>query len=113
MNETTPTLIEPGVKYFLKESLIICNKKKGFDNYIYYNFLLLLSFIVILGGILYYKYKCKLNPKEKKKLEEKKQTYFLDKIKQINEDVKEEFNNSITNLPKFENEFSKDVKIFL
>ena len=52
------------------------------------------------------------NDKKEKKKRNKKQNYFLNKIKEINEH-KKELNTTITNLPKLESEFSGDTKIFL
>ena len=51
-----PTLFEPGVNYFLDNTLknIHVNKKKRFDTFL--NIILLFIFIVILGVILVYKY---------------------------------------------------------
>ena len=41
-----------------------------------------------------------------------KKTYILTKIKQINEHKQKQYNNTITNLPKFESEFEKMHKNF-
>ena len=41
---STIKLTEPGVKYFLKESLINCNKKRIQENNIYFNLVYLYYF---------------------------------------------------------------------
>jgi hypothetical protein len=110
---STIKLTEPGVKYFLKESLIICNKKRIQENNIYFNLVLLILFFTILGVFLYYRSITKEKKNEKKKTKKKKQNYFLEKIKQINDNTKKQLNMTITNLPKFESEFRTDTKIFL
>tara|TARA_Y100000813_G_scaffold190678_1_gene167029 strand:- start:81 stop:428 length:348 start_codon:yes stop_codon:yes gene_type:complete len=110
---SNPRLIEPGVKYFLKESLIICNKKKNTQNIIIFNSVLLILFSTILGGFLYYRYKSKLTPEEKKEEDKKKQTYFADKVRSMQEHEKKKYNLTITNLPKFESEFRTEDKIFI
>ncbi len=101
----TPQLIETGTKYFLKESLKNCRELK----HTYYskiiNILLLITFIGIIGGFLYYKKKGKLSPEEKKKQILEKEKFILDKIKSIREDNRKLTNELITNLPKFETPF--------
>ena len=106
-------LTEPGVRYFLSASLKKCNENRIYYNTIYLNFFLLFVFCFIVSLILYFKHKNKLTEKEKKQNEIKKQTYFVDKIKIMNEKVQKEYNLAITNLPKFENEFRPNNKIFL
>ena len=60
MNDFKPTLVEPGVKYFLKETLKQCNEfKNTYHNYIF-NISLGALFFFILGLLLLYKYKGKL-----------------------------------------------------
>ena len=61
-----PSLSEPGVMYFLKETLIKCNEKK----IVFYNTLLNLGFLFIfislLGILLIYKKNNKPTKEEKK-----------------------------------------------
>lgn len=101
----TPQLIETGTKYFLKESLKNCRELK----YSYYskiiNVALLITFIGIIGGFLYYKKKGKLTQEEKKNQTIEKEKFILDKIKNIREDNKKRTNKIITNLPNFESPF--------
>ena len=48
-----PNLIEPGMKYFIKESLKNCNKfKHSYNNYVI-NLTLFIVFIAILGIFLF------------------------------------------------------------
>ena len=76
-------LVEPGVKYFLHESLKQCHElKKEYYN-LYYNiggFLFLVGLITI---ILWVKYKGKLSPIEKK-LKSSKINYEKKSTKKIN-----------------------------
>ena len=82
-----PKLIEPGMKYFIKESLKNCNNfRNNYNNYVI-NLILLFVFLLILGMFLYVRYKGKLTPLEKEnKLNEQKH-YVLSKIRQL-QDVK-------------------------
>ena len=105
--DSKPSLIENGTKYFLQETLKNCNKKRT----IYYNNLtnlgLLLVFLLILGGIMIYKYKTRPNEESRKKKEKLKQTYILTKIQSLTDAKREQQSKSITNLPKFESDFVK------
>lgn len=100
-----PTLTEPGVKYFLRETLKQCHNKRT----IYYNtiwncgFFLLL--ILVIGIILAYRKRHKLTPEEKKKKQEEDHAYVMTKIKSLSEERRKINNEIITNLPKFESHF--------
>ena len=77
---SNPRLIEPGVKFFLHETLKNCHQNKKE----YYNMLvnagLLLLFILIFGIILRIKYKGKLTPREKRIKERKIQEYLISNL---------------------------------
>ena len=55
MNSIKPTLIEPGVKYFLNGTLKECRKFK--DNYIsvIFNISMILLLVALVGGFLMYR----------------------------------------------------------
>jgi len=105
--DSKPLLIEKGTKYFLQETLRNCNKKRT----VYYNNItnlgLLLGFLLILGGIMIYKYKTRPNKEAKKRKEKLKQTYILTKIQSLIDAKNQQQSQSITNLPKFESDFGK------
>lgn len=104
-------LIEPGVSYFLEESLKKCNEEKWkYNNIILNGFLFIVFLSIIL--IIYYNKK-KLTKKEKNHKENLKKNYFLNKIKELSELEKQRLNLSITNLPKFENDFVQYDKKFI
>ena len=63
-----PMLTEPGVKYFINETLKQCHQFKEQHQNMLFNIGLLVSFFIVLGSLLLYKYKGKLTPQE---LEEK------------------------------------------
>jgi hypothetical protein len=100
-----PTLTEPGVKYFLnqalKQSHIIREK---FHNTIF-NIGMFIFFLLILGGILVYKYKGKLTPAEIAKKNKEKQQYILEKIKNFQIAKQRAHQELITGLPHWENEY--------
>ena len=102
---TKPTLTEPGVKYFLnqalKQSHIIREK---FHNTIF-NIGMFLFFLIILGGILVYKYKGKLTPVEIAQKNKEKQQYILEKIKTFQIAKQRAHQELITGLPHWENDY--------
>jgi hypothetical protein len=102
---TKPMLTEPGVKYFLNETLKQCHKIKE----IYYNHLfnvgMLCSFFIILGILLMYKYKGKLTPTEIEQKETDKKHYILSKIRNYQQSKLKSQQELITGLPHWDNEF--------
>ena len=100
-----PTLIEPGTKYFLNQTL-----KQSHDYKIkFYNKMfnvgLFISFFIILGAILLYKYKGRLTPMEKENKNKEKQQYILTRIKKFQDAKRIAHQDLITGLPEWENEY--------
>jgi len=95
-------LVEPGIKYFLRESLKNCKKYKDYYHNLYFNIFAMGIFVLFFGGLLYYMYKGKLTPIEKNIKKQKQEKYINDKIKNIQRmrDVKKHQKNLITNLPQ-------------
>lgn len=106
VNEITkPMLIEPGVKYFLNETLKQCHTfKERYQNMIF-NIGLLVFFFIILGILLIYKYKGKLTPEEIAEKELEKKRYILSKIRNYQDAKIKAQQELITGLPHWENEF--------
>ena len=104
--EQSPILTEPGVKYFLnnalKQSHLI---KEKFYNTIF-NIGMLLFFLIILGGILLYKYKGKLTPVEIANKNAVKKQYILERIKNFQISKLKAQQELITGLPQWENEYN-------
>ena len=92
-----PILTEPGVKYFLGETLKNCKKNKETFNIKIFNLALFIGFLFVVTALLVYKYKMKPGPEERKKKDNLKRDYFINKAKI--------YNKSITNLPNFESPF--------
>ena len=102
---TKPMLTEPGVKYFLNETLKECHKFKEIHQNMIFNICLLISFFIILGILLLYKYKGKLTPGEIEQKEQEKKTYILSKIRNYQDAKVKAQQELITGLPHWENEF--------
>ena len=102
---TKPILIEPGVRYFLNETLKQCHKFKETYHNMLFNILLFIGFIVILGIILIVKYKGKPTHDEKEQKETEKKQYILSKIRNYQQDKIRAQQELITGLPHWNTEF--------
>ncbi len=105
MDISKPTLTEPGVKYFLKETLKNCRIKKDIEFNQLMNLALLTSFVVISSVLLYYKYKTRPTDEDRKKLKQLKRDYFVNKVRQLEAKKAKQLDRQITNLPQFESPF--------
>lgn len=97
-----PNLIEPGVKYFLDETLKNCNKKRVEYNNNLFNILLFLALFSFVSIFLYYKFKTRPTKNDLDERKKQKKYYILNKIKSLNDKAAKERMEIITNLPKFE-----------
>ena len=107
MDVSKPLLIEPGVKYFLKETLKQCKHKKNDYYYYWANIGLFLLFLLILGTSLIWKKKTKPSKEDIILKREEQKNYILEKIKGLKKEKEKENNRIITNLPKFESDFER------
>ena len=105
MDVLRPTLTEPGVKYFLKETLKNCKIKKDLQFNMLMNLGLLGMFVIIVSILLYYKYKTRPTEEDRKKKKQLKKEYFVNKVRQMQAVKAKQLNEQITNLPKFESPF--------
>ena len=105
MDVIRPTLTEPGVKYFLKETLKNCKIKKDLQFNMLMNLGLLGMFVIIVSILLYYKYKTRPTEEDRKKKKQLKRDYFVNKVRQMQAVKAKQLNEQITNLPKFESPF--------
>jgi hypothetical protein len=102
---TKPLLTEPGVKYFLSQTLKQCHlMREKFYNTIF-NLGMLIGFFMILGFILFFKYKGRLTPVEIEKKNHEKRQYILEKIKNFQHAKQKAHRELITGLPEWENEY--------
>ncbi len=98
-------LIEPGVKYFLNESLKQCHKIKETYYSLYFNIGMFIFIVLFIGIILIIMYKGKLTPIEKEAKKKKQQQYIMQKIQNLHAIREKEQQQTITNLPKWDSEF--------
>jgi len=100
-----PNLTEPGVKFFLNQTLKQCHiVRDNFHNMVF-NIGLFIAFLLVLGLILMYKYKGRLTPVEIEKKNKEKQQYILSKIKNFQEAKRIAHQELITGLPAWDNEY--------
>jgi hypothetical protein len=99
-----PTLIEPGVKFFLNQTLKQCHEFKNKYNNIIFNISLAVGFFLLLGTILLFKYKGKLTPAEKQRKNQEKQQYVLSKIRNYQQTKLRAQQSLITGLPQWDDE---------
>tara|TARA_B100000925_G_scaffold254637_1_gene207639 strand:+ start:1522 stop:1872 length:351 start_codon:yes stop_codon:yes gene_type:complete len=100
-----PKLTEPGVKYFLTQSLKECRKFKDRNISIIFNLSMGILLFVTISMFLTYKYKGKPTAAEIAKKNIEKQEYIVSKLQQIALVKKEQMNKSsmITDLPLWNN----------
>lgn len=101
----SPSLTEPGVRYFLKETLKQCQQKKIKFYHFWTNIGFLILFMGILASLLVWKQQTKKTKEEIIEERLKQRKYILEKIKSMQEKKKKEQNMIITDLPKFESDF--------
>ena len=100
-----PLLVEPGIKYFLHETLKKCKEyKETYNNYLY-NAGLFIFFMLILGAILLYKYRGKLSTEDMQQKDREKRQYILSKIKNFQDAKRIAHQELITSLPNWDNEY--------
>ncbi len=101
--ENKPNLIEPGVKYFLKNTLNECSKFKEKHISFLFNLTLTIGFLIVLGIILYCKYKGHITPEEIRAKQNREKEYIMTKLIQLSDYKKKTSQNMITNLPDWSN----------
>ena len=107
-----PSLTEPGVKYFLDQTLKNCRSKKNIYTNKYLNIIIFLFFIAVLTCVLIYKYKTRPTKKDRKKKKLLERDYFITKVRKLQTKKAKQLSRSITNLPKFESPFETLHKNF-
>ena len=103
--QTTPTLIEPGVKYFIRKTLKKCNGyKETYKNQIF-NVGLFVFLILVISIVLIYRYKGKPSSEELLQKDREKKQYIISKIRNYQDDRKRAQQQLITGLPHWDDEF--------
>lgn len=104
---STPTLVEPGVKYFIRETLKKCNGyKETYKNQIF-NIGVFLALVIVVGIILMFRYKGKPSPEEAAQKDREKKQYIISKIRNFQDIRKRSQQQLITGLPHWDEEFEQ------
>ena len=99
MEFTKPSLTEFTTKYYIRNSLKEVRHFKDKYITIFVNISLFLLFIILCFALLYYKYKGKLTPQQKKQKDNEKKMYLFQKLHQISYEKQKESQKLITDLP--------------
>ena len=106
-NNEKPKLVDNGVKYFFKEILKGCHNYKQNNYNSFYNLSMFLLFILVLGVILYTRYKGNKNSKSYYEKSMKDKEYIMSKLVYYNrqniDNQQKIRNNMITNLTDYIN----------
>ena len=102
-----PKLVQNTTKYFFNSVLKECHKVKENNYNLFYNIFMFFLFILILGSILFYKYKGNKTKEQKYQDNLKDKQYIMSKLVYYNrqnlENNQRIRNNMITNLPDYGN----------
>ena len=101
MELVKPSLTELTTKYYIRNSLKEVRIIKDKYISIFANVFLFSLFILVIGGLLYYKYKGKLTPAQEVIKNNIKKQYIFDKLHRISYQKQKERQSLITNLPYF------------
>jgi len=104
-SDIKPTLIEPGVKFFLNSTLQQCHDFKVKHHNHLVNIGIFFGFVLVLGGFLLYKYKGKLTVEEQRERDVIKKQYILEKIKNVQISKQRANQTLITGLPHWDSEY--------
>ena len=89
-------LTEPGVRSYVLRSLQQCKEFKMAYYTKVVNICLFAGFVLVVAGILYYKYRGKMTPEERNTKKEADRLYILSKIKQVQLAKQKESNMILT-----------------
>lgn len=78
-----PILTEPGVKYWLSQTLKECHGFKDKHISFIYNIAMLVILVMVLSGFLSYKYKGYISPEELAEKNKQKQEFIVSKLQQL------------------------------
>ena len=99
-----PRLTEVGVRSYIGTSLKEYHKFRNNNTTIIFNIMMFIGFVALLSGILYWRYKGHINPRDTEIKNRKKKEYIFTKLQTLAELKKLKKTNMITDLPTWEND---------
>jgi len=97
--DSRPTLIEPGAKYFINQTLKECKRFKEENLTFFFNLGLGVVLVLLVAGFLYANYKGKPTKEELDTRNRQQQQYILSKLQQFAISTHKKNDNLITDLP--------------
>jgi hypothetical protein len=94
-----PKLVEPNVRYFIDNSLKSVHEYKMNTYSFFLNFTAVALFVLVFGGILYYRYKSKPTPYEIQQKMKRDQEIVMSKIQMYQDDRKRSNFSDMTKMP--------------
>lgn len=99
MSDVVPNLVEPNVRFFIDNSLKSVHEYKMNTYSFFLNFGAVILFVLVFGGVLYYKYKSKPTPYEIQLKMKRDQEIIMSKIQMYQDDKKRASYDGMTKLP--------------
>ena len=94
-----PNLVEPNVRYFIDNSLKSVHEYKMNTYTFFLNFTAVALFVLVFGGILYYRYKSRPTPYEIQQKMKRDQEIVMSKIQMYQDDRKRSNFSDMTKIP--------------
>jgi|DEB19_MinimDraft_2_1074335.scaffolds.fasta_scaffold21054_2 hypothetical protein len=94
-----PSLVEPGMKSFIATTLKQCHDYKMKTYTFFLNLAVLVVFVGVFGGFLYYRYKNKPTPYELRQKTIRDQQIIMSKIHSYQDDKKRATYKNMTGIP--------------
>jgi len=94
-----PNMVEPNVRYFIDNSLKSVHEYKMNTYTFFLNFTAVALFVLVFGGILYYRYKSKPTPYEIQQKMKRDQEIVMSKIQMYQDDRKRSNFSDMTKIP--------------
>ena len=99
MADTAPSLVEPGVKYAIGESLKQAHIYKMNTYSFFFNLGIVSVFLLVFGGVLYYKYISKPTPQALQEKMKNDQAIIMSKIHTHQDERKRAGFSGMTKMP--------------
>ena len=98
-DDTMPKLVEANVRYFIDNSLKNVHESRMNTYSFFLNLSAVVMFVLVFGGILYYRYKSKPTPYEIQEKMKRDQDIIMSKIQLYQDDKKRGSYSDITKMP--------------
>ena len=94
-----PSLTEPGIKYWMNQSLKECRKFKEKNINMFFNIGLTCLLVLGIATFLYYNYKGNITPAETERKNKEKHEYIISKLHKLSVFKKQKSTTMLTDLP--------------